>query len=334
MKNRETNQKTYRSFFWPVILLGAGVIWLLVNLGILPTTNLWILLRLWPVLIILAGLDVLFSRQLSLLGAFLALLLIAGVIFILLNGEQLDLAGSPQPQVERFVVPLEDTEIAHFDLQLSTQEARIAALENSTNLVEAEIGHYGDLDFRVTGEEEKWITLQQEGIISLPSLFLIGDEDLLWDIGLSPSIPFDLEVDASTGESYLDLTGVLLTNLRFDASTGASQIRLPGNDEDYDVYVEASTGAIDLVIPEDGNMTVRVDGSTARIKFDLPEGADVRIEVLSGGTGNIILPDWINKVSGSQDRDEGVYLSEGADADAPQISIIIEDIGTGNILVN
>lgn len=116
MNRNESYQKPYRSFFWPVIIMGVGVIWLLVNLGILPSTNLWILLRLWPVLIILAGLDVLFARRLSFLGALLALLLLGGVIFILINGESLNLGEKPEPIIQSISAPLDDAETAHFEL--------------------------------------------------------------------------------------------------------------------------------------------------------------------------------------------------------------------------
>ncbi len=86
MSKNNDQRNPYYSFFWPVIMLGAGVIWLLVNLSIISTYNLRVLYRLWPVLIILAGLDLLFSRRLPLLGALLALLMIAGVIFLLVWG--------------------------------------------------------------------------------------------------------------------------------------------------------------------------------------------------------------------------------------------------------
>ena len=332
MNRNESNRKPYRSFFWPVIIMGVGVIWLLVNMGILPSTNLWILLRLWPVLIILAGLDVLFARRLSFLGALLALLLLGGVIFILINGESLNIEEKPEPMIETISVPLDGAETAHFELDLSTQKTTITALEDSSNLLEAEIGHYGRLDFRVTGEEERWITLQQEGILSLPSLFPLDSEELVWDIGLSPNVPFDLKIDASTGDTEIDLSDILLSNFRFDGSTGANQILLPGSSAEYDVYIKGSTGGIDLVLPRDGDISVRVDGSTGRITFDIPEGADVRVEVLNGGTGNIILPGWISKVEGAQDRDEGIYASDSGETADQRISITIEDIGTGNIV--
>jgi hypothetical protein len=76
----------YRSFFWPVLLLGAGVIWLLINMNIISTENLMILYDLWPILLIIAGLDVLFARKLAFIGALLALLLIAAVIYVLIYG--------------------------------------------------------------------------------------------------------------------------------------------------------------------------------------------------------------------------------------------------------
>lgn len=97
MAGKKLNRTSTVSFFWPIIMIGAGVIWLLTNLNIIPTENLWILLRLWPMLLIVAGLDLLFARRLPLVGAILALLVIAGVVTLLLNGSVLNLEGSTGP---------------------------------------------------------------------------------------------------------------------------------------------------------------------------------------------------------------------------------------------
>ena len=82
----KTYHSHYRSFFWPVLMLGAGVIWLLINMNIISTENLRILYDLWPILLIIAGLDVLFSRKLAFIGALLALLAITAVIYVLIYG--------------------------------------------------------------------------------------------------------------------------------------------------------------------------------------------------------------------------------------------------------
>jgi hypothetical protein len=46
-----------------VILIAVGIIWLLGNLGVLSAANILVLLRLWPLLLIVIGLDLLFGRQ-------------------------------------------------------------------------------------------------------------------------------------------------------------------------------------------------------------------------------------------------------------------------------
>jgi len=45
----------YRSLFWPIVLIGIGVVWLLGNLGILTGANLVVLFRLWPLVLIVVG---------------------------------------------------------------------------------------------------------------------------------------------------------------------------------------------------------------------------------------------------------------------------------------
>lgn len=51
------------SIFWPLFLIAAGVILILSNLGAIPGDGWALILRLWPVLFIIGGLDELFRRQ-------------------------------------------------------------------------------------------------------------------------------------------------------------------------------------------------------------------------------------------------------------------------------
>ena len=65
--------------FGPVILIGLGVVFLLNNLGILDWSVWEVIVRLWPVLLIAAGLDVLIGRR-SALGSLLSLVLTLAVL--------------------------------------------------------------------------------------------------------------------------------------------------------------------------------------------------------------------------------------------------------------
>jgi hypothetical protein len=335
MSEHQIIHKHYRSFFWPIMLIGAGVIWLLSNLNIVPTENLWILFRLWPVLIIIAGLDVLFANRLPVIGALLGLLVIAGVVYILFMGANLGIETAPKPKTEIFTVEVGNTTTADFDLNLSVQATTIHSLTDPANLVTAEIGHLGEVKFIVAGREEKEIDLKQVGIEAWYAWFLpeVEGEDLVWDIGLSPKVPFDLDVEASTGHSELDLADIKLERFQFAGSTGASTIILPASSEGYESQIEASTGALEIILPSESDLTIRLDASTGRVVFDVPEGAAVQVEVRDGGSGDLLTPSWITKVSGKEGRDEGVYQTEGFENAKYQLVIIIEDIGTGNIVI-
>jgi hypothetical protein len=333
MSKRHSRQSG-RSFFWPVVLLGTGIIWLLTNLGFIPTENLWLLFQLWPVLIIMIGLEVIFSRRLPAVGALLALLMIGGVIFVLLGGDQLNLATRPDPRTESFVVSAQNTSSAAFNLNLSTLPVAVTSLEGSENLLTAEIGHFGDVELTVAGGEEKQIVLERRGVVSsLNWLLQESYEGLSWELQLSTEVPFDLAVDGSTGKIDLDLSGVQISRFNFDGSTGASTIVLPASQPGYAARVEGGTGQVELILPVTGNLTLRLVGSTGQITLDVPEGAALQLEVQRGGTGNVIAPDWIEKVEGLENRDEGVYQTEGFESAEYQLMVIMENLSTGDLVI-
>lgn len=333
--SNQSNSPYHRSLFWPIMLIGAGTIWLLYNLNMIPSENLWMLVRLWPILIILAGLNVLFSRRLAILGAVLGLLVMAGAVYILLYGDKLAFASSPEPQVETFTVEMDNTTSADIHIDLSFQETKFHGLSEGGELFLAEIGHVGDIEFSVSGDAEKEINLRpmgwEAGYQWLQSR--LEGEEMVWDIGLSPAVPIFLSVDGGVGKSELNLSDLKLNDLAFEGGTGASAIVLPESREGYDTWVESGTGMITIVLPEDSNLTVLLDSGTGQIVIDVPEGTALRVEVQSGGTGDLHSPLWLTKISGAMDRDEGIYETDGFDNAQYQITIIVEDIGTGNIVI-
>src|SRR5215472_7931172 len=97
-------QSRYRSFFWPAVLILAGVVALLVNIGAISGDRLYLLFDLWPLIVI--GLEIILRRtwqgaQADLAGALIVVLAIAGSIGYL--------ALSPNPAVHRQDVSFEIT---------------------------------------------------------------------------------------------------------------------------------------------------------------------------------------------------------------------------------
>ncbi|MBC7250601.1 MAG: hypothetical protein H5T62_09990 [Anaerolineae bacterium] len=96
----KTERRTRRSrrrppsVFWPLMLIGVGVVLLLANLGYLPWQAWSVLWRLWPLLLVALGIDLLIGRR-SVLGAIISavliLLLIGGAIVIALLAQSIPL---------------------------------------------------------------------------------------------------------------------------------------------------------------------------------------------------------------------------------------------------
>ena len=77
----ENKRNKRRSYFGPIFLIAIGLVLLAQNLGFIPGEGWETILKLWPILLIAAGLDDLFRKE----GIAWPILLIGAGIFLLLN---------------------------------------------------------------------------------------------------------------------------------------------------------------------------------------------------------------------------------------------------------
>ena len=82
-----------RSLFFPMALIAAGLIWLLVNFGTIPAANLWALAYLWPFLLIGLGLSLILRPYWAESGIFISALLVIGAVAAVIYAPNLGWAG-------------------------------------------------------------------------------------------------------------------------------------------------------------------------------------------------------------------------------------------------
>ena len=78
-----------KSIFGPLLLIAAGVIWLLVKAGTVPAANLWALTHIWPFLLIAAGLGIILKSYWAYTSLVLDVLIIGGAVLAILYAPQL-----------------------------------------------------------------------------------------------------------------------------------------------------------------------------------------------------------------------------------------------------
>lgn len=82
-----------RSLFGPLLLIAAGVVWLLVKSGTVPSANLWALTHIWPFLLIAAGVTIILRPYWSYTSIVFDVLIIGGAVLAILYAPQLGWAS-------------------------------------------------------------------------------------------------------------------------------------------------------------------------------------------------------------------------------------------------
>ncbi|HKY79628.1 MAG TPA: DUF2807 domain-containing protein [Anaerolineales bacterium] len=85
----------HHTLFFPLVLIAAGVIWLLVNFGYVPSANLWALTYIWPFLLIGLGAGLILRNYWAEAGILISALLVIGAVAAVIYAPQLGWADSP-----------------------------------------------------------------------------------------------------------------------------------------------------------------------------------------------------------------------------------------------
>lgn len=300
----------YRSnprLFWPIILIGAGIIFLLNNLGVIQGNPWSVIWSFWPVLLIALGLEILIGRSGSagsILSAVLGLLVVGGVLWILiarpaLPGLNFNFNG--ELKTDQIDYPLNAVRSASVSIGFSTGTNELRALSDSNKLIEGTIRHYGDLMFDASdsGSQANIRLNSQAGSISTP----FGGSEERWEVALNPAVAYDLDLNMGVGQSTIDLSKLTVTAGRLDAGVGTA----------------------DLLLPAKGRFTLNIDGGVGTIRIHAPGKVALHVEVDTGiGSFN---PGGRLRAIGSD-----TYETEGFGAAENAITLRVK-VGVGTISV-
>ena len=202
----------------PVILIGLGVVFLLNNLGILSWSMWDVIFRLWPLLLIAAGLDIIIGRRSawgSLLALALTLIVLAGALWLFRAYTVPERAGAGEEIRQALDGATEAEVVIAHSVGTLYVESLLASRAESANLIEGTLrpnqGGRVARDFAIEGEKATF-TLRNEGVSVGPFPGGWGGQ-WTWNLGLNPDVPLDLEISLGVGESDVDLRGLMVSEL-------------------------------------------------------------------------------------------------------------------------
>lgn len=294
-----------RSLVWPVFLISLGVIVLLNNLNVIDW-NIWLVLtRLWPLLLVVAGLDLIFGRRSGIWNSIFIIVVIAMFAFgaWIVQTVGSDWAGELTTQHVSY--PLGGEEQAEIKIDFSVGELEINFLSGSTNLLEGTLDIFNNetliQDFS-TNDGIARLRLEISGEQISPPWFFnnLIDGSRNWEILLSAFVSIDLDVSTGVGRSIIDLRDLNLLDLNVDSGVGETIVYLSDKGS-YSATISAGIGQVTVYVPAETAVRIRLEIGIGDISVSgdyLRSGnyyvspnfdeAENRVEIIiSGGIGNV-----------------------------------------------
>ena len=316
-QNYYNSRRHSPGLFWPIIFIGGGVILLLSNLGYLAVNSWALLWQLWPVLLIVIGLDVMFGRRGvlgSIISAVLAIAVIAGVVALLLTAQNNpSILGAQSSfllntdlsrRTEHIAMPLDGIESADVRIDFHGGNATVYGLEGSSNLIDGDVTFYGNLVRSISGTNGRAQVNLETNLLGLGWPFFNGTGSTNWKIGLNPRAEYDLNFNAGSGTYQMDLSKLSLHSLTVGEGSGTMSVDLP-NSGKYTFGLEIGSGTASVRVPA---------GMAAHVNYHV-------------GSGTVNAP-GLRQVS--RDGRNGVYETPNYSQNGPYVVMNV-DVGSGNL---
>lgn len=278
------------SFVFPVVMLGAGTVFLLSNLGYLAGDAWRLLLQFWPILLIAFGLDLLISRRSPLgaiFGVLIGLALLAGTAWLASGVFSLPVQTTPT----EVSIPLKDAGRGELTIEATAGRLNLESGAAADQFLSGEV---------VLGNSERLVKSEQykDGMIDVNlrsrGLFYVipfssQTNHTGWDFVLNENTPVELVTQMAAGMQELDLRDTRVSRLDSETALGRTEVILPEGGK-LSGSVSAALGSIVVRVPRGTQVEFEVDRALTSLSLDsgfVREGNRVRTE--DGGAGQISL---------------------------------------------
>lgn len=347
------DNRRYPNLFWPVLLIGLGVLFMLSNLGLIEPVNINVLWQLWPVFIVLVGINILFGRNHVVSSLLSAVLAAAIVAFLIFAPQLVDILPEPDMITETYTEQRDNASSANITLDFDRGDLTINPLVENPNLFTAKVTHNERLSFNASGSSMRNIRLDLDEVGTPGFGFWLEDQRITADIGLTDDLPLDLSINVGSGEATLNLDELSLTGLEADSGSGSVNVTLP--DGDYQVRMSAGSGSLGIITGENSELDLGAEVGSGRITLTLGEDSTGRVQVESGsggitinipadtpvqlrastGSGSVNLPKAFIRTRGGDEiiGQDGTWQTESFESAETGLVIIVE-VGSGSVRVN
>lgn len=258
--------RRYRSFFWPAVLILIGTFALLVNAGVISSDRLGLLADLWPVILIVIGLELLSRRALPGQSGDVAAVLI---VLLAAGGAIAYVALAPNPGTTHTL----DSSAAvgsldHASLEIDAGSANVTvggdkAVVNSSDLYQAHITYSGPKPQVSFDRSSGRLKISQSS-----SGFAFQSRRFTVDVQINSNVQWKITSNGGASTETFNLGGVPVGSM--DINTGASREDITLGTPSGVVPITINGGALTVHIhrPPGSGASAAVSGGAVSLDFD------------------------------------------------------------------
>jgi hypothetical protein len=257
--------RRYRSYFWPAVLILIGVVAFLVNSGVLSADRLNLLFDLWPLILIVIGLELLVRRAVPGQNGDVAAVLI---VLLAAGGAIAYIALAPNPSTSGKVdshAPLGNLD--HASLEIDAGAANITVTGTSSlegDLYQATISYSGAKPEINLDRSDGSLTISQGNT----GFGMFQTHRFTMDLQINSSVPWTIASNGGASTETFNLASVPLKSM--DINTGASRENITLGAPSGVVPITINGGAltVNLHRPAGTGASVSVSGGAVSLTFD------------------------------------------------------------------
>jgi NADH:ubiquinone oxidoreductase subunit K len=257
-------RRGYGTIFWPAILILAGLVALLVNTGVVPVDSLIRLTDLWPLILIVIGLELMARRSLVGRPAEVATALI---VIVAVAGAAIYVAIAPALPGGNQTLDASDVvgSLNQAQLELDTGGATIkihGSGDLGGDLYRAHINYSGEKPTVSLDRQSQTVTISQ----NTANFPLFSTRRFAVDLQITTQVPWRITTNSGAATETLDLSLVDVRKMEID--TGASHDDITLGAPHGDVPISVSGGALTVNLHRPGSTDARVSVSGGAVNLN------------------------------------------------------------------
>jgi hypothetical protein len=235
-----TPQPRTPSIALPLVLISLGVAFLLANLGALRGLSWSEVFRLWPLLLVLGGVDLLLRPRSFVAAAIVEIAIVAGAFIYLLSGATLG------PATLSYSTDVPRAGATDLSLTVNYGAGSLALSGGATALVSVN-----------STREDVSRKIDQSGTSAAVTIssgadrvFGIDGGDRSWDVKLPSDVRTRLVLNLGAGDFDIDLGAVQVSRATINAGASDLTVRLPVPKGEVPMTIAAGASSVQIDVPD------------------------------------------------------------------------------------